>query len=592
MVSSRRRRSLQVIRHLILASSVARTHFGRGFWTGASVAWRVLPPTPRGRLLSAAQLRQGSALAALGLAAAGRRIEARRTLVDLVEHGSARSALRAAGAATVVNEQSLARLALSRAGTARRSSLLLAEARLLWAEGHLSRACDLAGQVPGRRGRRLARRFDDDRAALLPQRRVPITGDRDRMMRWPNWDVRRTVLHIVTKALPEVQVGYTLRTQGIAEAQAAAGYDVHVVTRIGFPVDIGVIGGPDCFTRSSVTHHRLQPAGGLPSSAGRRLDQGIAALHQVVTRVRPDVLHAHSKHDNAQVALSVGRRVGLPVVYEARGFLEETWRTHGGEANSDRYKMSRAAETWCMQQADLVVALSETMRSEIIGRGVHSDNVVVVPNAVAETFLRSDADCVASRPRLGISERAFVIGVVSTLNDYEGVDTLLAAVRLLERPDTHLLVVGDGPAAAELRTSSADLTGRVTFTGRVPHADVATHYAAIDVFCVPRRRTPVTELVPPLKPLEALAMGIPILVSDLPPLTELLGDSHAGWAVTPENPQAWANQIDWLRRHTDERREKGVQARSWVRHERTWAALARTYEELYRQLGLAIAAPI
>jgi glycosyltransferase involved in cell wall biosynthesis len=245
-----------------------------------------------------------------------------------------------------------------------------------------------------------------------------------------------------------------------------------------------------------------------------------------------------------------------------------------------------------MRQADLVVALSETMRSAIIGRGVDSDHVFVVPNAVSETFLRSNTDCMASRRHLGISERAFVIGVVSTLNDYEGVDTLLAALRLVERPDAHLLVVGDGPSAAELRKSSVDLTGQVTFTGRVPHADVAAHYAAIDVFCVPRRRTPVTQLVPPLKPLEALAMGIPILVSDLPPLTELVADSYAGWAVTAEDPKAWAHQLDWLHGHIDERQEKGREGRSWVRHNRTWAVLTREYERLYRQIGLAIATSI
>ncbi|HLM20676.1 MAG TPA: glycosyltransferase family 4 protein [Propionibacteriaceae bacterium] len=551
-----------------------------------------MPATLRGRLLNVAQLKRGSALNALGLAAAGRRMEARRTLTDLVEHGSARSALRAAEVATVLNEQSLARLALSRAPTAGRSGLLLAEARLLWAEGHLSRACKVAGQAPGRRGRRLARRLDGDRAALIPQRRVPIIGATDRTARWSTSGAGCQVLHVVTKALPEVQVGYTLRTQGIAEAQAVAGYDVHVVTRLGFPVDIGVLGSPDRLTRNSVTYHRLQPAGGLPSSAGLRLDQGIAALHQLVTRVRPDVLHAHSKHDNAQVALAVGRRVGLPVLYEARGFLEETWRTQGGDVNSDRYQMSRDAETWCMQQADLVVALSETMRTEITRRGVDANHVLVVPNAVSETVLGSEADGAATRRHLGISETAFVIGVVSTLNDYEGVDTLLAALRLVEHPDTHLLVVGDGPSAADLHTSSTDLAGRVTFTGKVPHADVADHYAAIDVFCVPRHRTPVTELVPPLKPLEALAMAIPILVSDLPPLTELLADSDAGWAVAAEDPEAWANQIDWLHGHIDERRKKGREGRSWVSHQRTWAALVMSYERIYRQLGLAMATSI
>jgi len=400
------------------------------------------------------------------------------------------------------------------------------------------------------------------------------------------------VLHVVTNALPDVQAGYTLRTHGIAEAQVAKGQHVSVVTRLGFPVDIGVLGPADRLMLDHVTYQRLLPARGIPSSAGARLDQGIKALEQLTRNLRPDLLHAHSKHDNAQLSLAVGRRTHLPVLYEVRGFLEETWRTRGGDPSVDLYRMSKDAETWCMQQADLVVTLSETMRAEILLRGVQPSDVVVVPNGVPKAFLAPLPDGGTIRRKLGIAETAYVLGVVSTLNEYEGIRTLVDALNLMDDKAVHLLIVGDGPAAGSLRRSSIDIADRVTFAGHVPHADIRPYYAAIDTFCVPRRRTPVTELVPPLKPLEALACGVPVLVSDLPPLLELLHESGGGWSAPADLAEAWASRIALLRDQAEERRAKGRQAQAWASEHRTWPALIETYDRVYARLGLGTTAAV
>jgi glycosyltransferase involved in cell wall biosynthesis len=239
-----------------------------------------------------------------------------------------------------------------------------------------------------------------------------------------------------------------------------------------------------------------------------------------------------------------------------------------------------------MQQANLVVTLSETMRAEILRRGVHSSDVIVIPNAVPNAFLDPPPDGATIRRKFGIGETAYVVGVVSTLNEYEGVRTLVDALHLIDDEAVHLLIVGDGPAADDLRRASMDIADRVTFTGKVPHADIRQYYAAIDTFCVPRRRTPVTELVPPLKPLEALACGVPLLVSDLPPLLELLSESGGGWSAPADQPEAWAAQISLLREQAEERRTIGSQARTWVSERRTWPVITETYDMVYARLGV------
>ena len=432
---------------------------------------------------------QGSLVRALGLAADGRRLEARRTLDGLAERGPVRSLLSVASAATAVGEHSVAWRALTRAGT-KGPACNRVEALLLWSEGHLRRALETAGGSDGGQNRRLVSRMEGDLSSLTPGERVPTYPDGHIAAQHRISGGAATVLHVVTNALPEVQAGYTLRTHGIAQAQAGRGHEVCVVTRLGFPVDIGVVDAPDRLTLDQVNYQRLLPWRGVSGSAGGRLDQGINALEKVASNIRPDLLHAHSKHDNAQLSLAVGRRIGLPVLYEVRGFLEETWRSRGGDPSADRYRMSKDAETWCMQHADLVVTISGTMRAEILRRGVHPAHVTVVPNAVPKAFLAPLPDGSATRRKLGIGDATYVLGVISTLNDYEGVQTLVDAIRLIHDPAVHLLVVGDGPAADDLRRSSADLASRITFTGEVPHADIRPYYAAIDTFCVPRSVRP------------------------------------------------------------------------------------------------------
>jgi glycosyltransferase involved in cell wall biosynthesis len=383
------------------------------------------------------------------------------------------------------------------------------------------------------------------------------------------------VLHLVTNALPEVQAGYTVRTQGIARAQVDDGLPVGVVTRLGFPVTKGHLRAEPEVSVDGVAHHRLLPRR-LPLRADHTLERDIEQTGQLVERLRPDVLHAHSNHVNAQVALALRARFGIPVVYEARGFLEETWRSRNSrDTDAEGYQRARTRETACLVAADAVVTLSDAMRAAIVARGVPEERVHVVGNGVAPRFL-------AAEP---LDEgRPFTVGVIGTLNAYEGIDVLIRALADL-RDDpvpTRLLVVGDGPARADLEalTAGLGLQDSVAFTGRVPHSAVPGIYRSVDVYAVPRADLPVTRLVPPLKPVEAMGLGRPVIASDLAPLRELIGDER-GLLVPPGDHQALATAIARLRDDPCLRRTLGAAGSSWVATHRTWAAAADRYQQIY-----------
>ncbi|MFL6160465.1 MAG: glycosyltransferase family 4 protein [Marmoricola sp.] len=445
--------------------------------------------------------------------------------------------------------------------------------------GDLHQAEELARKA-GTPGRLLARLIAGE-IALLDQPVAPAP-----VLRAASGPAR--VLHLVTNALPETVAGYTVRTQGIAAAQVAAGHDVHVLSRLGFPVNRGRLEASSEETVEGVPYHRL--LGRLPLRADAALRLDVARSARLVRRLRPTVLHAHSNHVNGQVGLALRHQFGIPLVYEVRGFLEETWLSRtGGSPESDFYRLTRQAETRVMQAADAVVTLSASMREAIIGRGVQAERVHLVPNCVDTAWL--DVPEVAAAPDL---ERTgpLTVGLGSTLNAYEGVDVLVEAVALLREQgaDVRLVVLGSGPAAADL-AELADRRGlgaAARFTGRVTRAELVEAYQGLDVFCLPRRDLPVTRLVPPLKPVEAMAMGIPVVASDLPPLRELLvgGGEDRGLLVRPDDPEALAEAVSTL---TDAalRRRLGYAGRHWVRETRSWAAAATTYDAIYDELHLA-----
>ena len=400
------------------------------------------------------------------------------------------------------------------------------------------------------------------------------------------------MLHLVTDALPATSAGYTIRTHEIVLAQRAAGLDPHVVTRCGYPVTQGRIDGRRLVMLDGIPYHRLLPPL-LPKRVDDAADLGLKMAAGLTSRIRPAVLHAASNFANARIALRLRERYGLPVVYEVRGFWEDTWlsRHPDGDrlASSELYRGNRDLETGCMLAADLVVTLGEAMRDEIAARGVPAEKILIVPNAVAEEFLRPLPDAAALRRQLNIDPGEYVVGVVSTLTPHEGIGTLLEATSILRSRGlpVRALIVGDGPERAALQRQAAGcgLAQAAIFTGRVPAAKVREFHALLDVFVVPRTPDRVCQLVTPLKPVEAMASGLCVVTSEVKALTEIIKHEVTGVLTVPQDPVSLADRLEYLLYSPDIRRKLGDNAREWVARDRTWTHNAARYQDAYARLG-------
>ncbi|MCI1142292.1 glycosyltransferase, exosortase A system-associated [Sphingomonas sp. WKB10] len=395
------------------------------------------------------------------------------------------------------------------------------------------------------------------------------------------------ILHVLDHGLP-LQSGYTFRTRAILKAQEARGWHVAAVTgpRHGLAPDAVESVDGLTFYRTQATRKGgvLGEVGGLAAFA-RRIDAAVDAF-------RPDILHAHSPVLDAIAALRVARAQRLPLVYEIRAFWEDAAVGNGtGTEGSPKYRVTRAMESWAVQRADAVAVICEGLRGDLIARGVAADKIVVSPNGVDLTLfgepVARDAALAAS---LGL-EDAETIGFIGSFYDYEGLDDLIAAMPALvtARPKARLLLVGGGPMEAALRAQAAasPAADAIRFVGRVPHTEVERYYALVDVLAYPRKRMRLTDLVTPLKPLEAMAQGKLVAASDVGGHRELIRDGDTGTLFAPDDPAAIAMALAGLladRSGWDARRARG---RAFVEAERNWSSNIRRYDPVYQRLTSA-----
>ena len=400
------------------------------------------------------------------------------------------------------------------------------------------------------------------------------------------------ILHVLDHSLP-LHSGYTFRSQNIFKAQKNMGFEPVILTS---PKHEQSWKGQWSQVEeiNEFTYYRTGPVSGngyFPGMPEMRLIKALGKrLERVVDLEQPDIIHTHSPFLNTLPALKLGRRLGIPVVYEIRAFWEDAAVDHGSYAEGSwKYRLTRMMETRVCRRADHVTVLCNGLKKDLIQRGIPESRITPVFNGVnPEEFKPTPLD-EDFQEKYHLKGKT-VIGFIGSFYRYEGLDLLIRAFAQIapRYPDLVLLLVGGGEMEEELKhlafQHSSIPASQVIFAGRIPHERIPGIYSLIHILVYPRQQMRLTDLVTPLKPLEAMAMGKALVASDVGGHKELIHDGENGLLFTAGDEMTLARTLHQLISNDFKRKSLEKSGPVWVNTHHTWKKTTEFYKDIYYRL--------
>lgn len=394
------------------------------------------------------------------------------------------------------------------------------------------------------------------------------------------------ILHLLDHSIP-LQSGYTFRTQNILTSQRERGWEPIALTSMKHNIPAAQVSGP-IEELNGIRFYRVPDR--KPEESGVIAQLKVMwslrrRAREVIEEERPDILHIHSPVLNALPLLLPKAPKGLRVVYEIRAFWEDAAVDHGSYGErSWKYRVVRALETWVCRRVDRIVVICEGLKRDLMLRGIPEEKISIVANGVHAHDFSAPQERHAIRV-MAESERKTILGFIGSFYRYEGLDLLVKAFALVskKRDDLLLYLVGGGEVEAELRSlvSSLGLAEKVVFPGRVPHVQIPAIYDAMNILVYPRKSMRLTELVTPLKPLEAMAVGKAVLASDIGGHRELIENGRTGILFPPDSEEELAAAILQMLAAPDDTADLAKRAQQWVLQERIWPVTTKVYSRVY-----------
>ncbi|MGP9817710.1 glycosyltransferase [Glutamicibacter sp. 363] len=412
-----------------------------------------------------------------------------------------------------------------------------------------------------------------------------------------------SVMYCVHAAPPYNSNGYAKRTKGIADGLKSSGISVTVVGRPGYPWDSSIdIEKPTRkrqVTRVDCVDYVVLPEGHLHNDP---LDQYLLtaadSLIQEARRATPSVIQSASNYLTALPAIIAARRLGVPFIYEVRGLWEVSHASvNPGWESSERYAHQVELETFIASNADRVLAITKQVASELVRRGVPENLIEVVPNAVDTEEFAPLLRNITYGESLNISSRVPVIGFAGSVVEYEGLDLLIEAASILKSRGVgfEVFIAGDGRDLPRLRdlATEMDLLDVVTLAGRLPSKDIPSLISTFSIVACPRHSLAVTELVSPLKPLEAMGAGRAVVLSDVAPHRDIAGPGQIRAALfKSDDALDFADVLENLINDSEKRESLARAGRLWAVDERNWAKIGRTIRNAYEVARLSRASQV
>jgi glycosyltransferase involved in cell wall biosynthesis len=277
----------------------------------------------------------------------------------------------------------------------------------------------------------------------------------------------------------------------------------------------------------------------------------------------------------------VSRLTGIPIVLEVNDTAHVD-RTRQGKSLA-MPGLASWFERHIFQSASGLATVSGYLREQVVASGVPSERVRVTPNAVeADRFDPDRVSGAAVRARCGL-EGTTVIGFAGSFAKWHGPDLLVRAFEVLARdyPELRLLLVGDGArrGVTEALVDELKIRDRVVFTGRIPHAEIPEHIAAMDIGVMPSSNV----FGSPMKVFEYMAMGVPPVAPRYVPLEEAVRDGECGLLFTPEDLESLTQCMRTLVAAPQVRQRFGAEARRKVMTQHQWVHNAAAVADLARR---------
>lgn len=394
-------------------------------------------------------------------------------------------------------------------------------------------------------------------------------------------------IFVLTSSLPFTQSGYSVRSHKLLQGLNKVGVNVSAVTRFGYPASIGALSGSKVSKIDGVKYIQ-NSSWRSPRSIHKQIEIAVEGLVEIARKERATILHTTTDFKNAIVVSRAARILGVPWVYEIRGEIEKTWLTRQPDdkqktaRESEYFRLSEKQEAQARESAAAVFVISDQIRTRLIAEGTPTEKLFLLPNGIDRIDFGSGHRRNRRGEIPGLANAELIVGTITAVVDYEGLEYLVHAMLQLP-PTVHCLIVGDGEAKPSLEELAAELgvKDRVHFVGKKPPVEIEEWYSTLDVFVIPRKDTEIGRSVTPIKAMQAQAMGIPVIASDLPALREVTG----GFAtyVPAEDSKALAEATKSFQLDKDTELFDLKSVTTWLSG-RTWESNAERILGTYSQL--------
>ena len=394
------------------------------------------------------------------------------------------------------------------------------------------------------------------------------------------------ILHILDHSLPIIS-GYSIRSNEIMLGQKEMGYDICGVTSLKqgkTEKDIELI--------NNISMHRtfFIKKFIFKNQYFKNLNEILQfkkKIENTIESFNPDIIHIHSPILNALATLYIAKKRKIPIVYEIRAFWEDAAVSHHKTKKySFRYQITKKIETRISHLSNSVVTICNGLKEDIVGRGVSNHKIHIVPNGInMSTKKNTNKNVLLENLNL---RNNIILGYVGSLYQYEGIVNLVENFQFLLKniSNLKLIIIGDGPEKESIKKAiqKHKLYDKVILMGTVNHDEISLFYSLFDICVFPRIKMRLTELVTPLKPIEAMSFEVPVIASEVNGHKEIIKNNETGLLYNYESKNDLLNKIKILINNDDLRNNLILNAKNYILKERNWKKNINKYKQIYESI--------